>query len=148
MRLEGEEQAWKRVLTPAEQTQVKAALQTVARGHTAVSPPAPAPPEQGGMRWADVPAAVTAACNDVEAAVVATAGGEEEGWYLFDIRTIEDWPGALAVERVDGPGVYRTEAEIGRFPDEPARRARAEALLAALAARMKAFGAKRAFAEE
>jgi hypothetical protein len=147
-RIDEEEQAWKRVLTPAEEAEATAAMRSVARGHTVVERPAPAPPAEGGMRWSDLRAAVAGACRDVEAAVVHVAERDDGAAYRFDIRTIEDWPAALTVERVPAPEVYRAAATVGRFPDEPARRARAEALLAALAAHMKAFGAKRAFAED
>ncbi|UCD76040.1 MAG: hypothetical protein JSV91_03780 [Phycisphaerales bacterium] len=139
----GEEAPLKLTLSPAEQTEVRRILRSVAEGEEPVNPPAAAP---RGMRFIDVPNAVRAACAEVEMAVVSTQriekGGGGGGGYKFALKTIEDWPAELVVMRTDDDRIYQATATVGRFED---RVARAERLLDALQKQMRAFGAKPRF---
>ncbi|MDY7109548.1 MAG: hypothetical protein SYC29_13010 [Planctomycetota bacterium] len=141
LRLTPEEERARLVLDEREQAAVLAALESAAEGQGPGEPPAPAP---HGIRWSDAPAAVAAACNDVEMAVVEMT--EEEGGDVLRFRLLaaEGWPGEVVLRRLPPPEVYSAEASIGRFPDKPARRARAERLLQAIDRYLEAFGAKRA----
>jgi hypothetical protein len=134
----------KKVLSDDDRARLLAAMRTVAEGHEPVNPPAPAP---GGMRWSDVPAAVAAACGASEMAVRRTVREQGGVRIRFELRTIEEWPGELIVDRVEGPATYRAEARIGRFPDEPECLGRAEKLLDQLAISMRRLGRKRGFNE-
>jgi hypothetical protein len=132
--------AMKQVLSPAEQTEVRQILRSVAAGEEPVNPPAPAPL---GMRFSDVPEAVRTACAAVEMAVVSSEPVEEgRGGLRFALKTIEDWPAELTVMRTGDEGVYEAIAKVGRFGNHTER---AEALLEALQRQMHAFGAKRRF---
>jgi hypothetical protein len=129
------------VLDEQDQAAVLAALHGAAEGEGPGEPPAAAP---HGIRWSDVPQAVAAACNDVEMAVVETT--EEEGGDVLRFRLLaaEGWPGEVVIRRLPPPEMYGAEASIGRFPDKPARRERAQRLIQAVDRYLKAFGAKRA----
>ncbi len=132
------------VLTPGQERASLAALRSVAEGERAVNPPGPAP---GGLRWSDVPAAVSAACDDpgVEMVIVQTIATppEDPQRYRFVLRTIEDWPGELVIRRARGQPVYEIESvSVGRFPSDPARRERARALAQAFEKHLEAFGRK------
>jgi hypothetical protein len=134
---------WKPVLSAEERGRTMDAMRGVAEGHEPADHAAPAP---GGMRFSDLRPALAAACRDVEAAVVRTV--EEEDGLHFHLRTIEDWPGLLVVRRAEGPEVYEiVELSFGRFPDDPDKLARAEALRGALHRWMLEYGAKRRFNE-
>lgn len=135
------------MLTPGQERTSLAALGSVAEGGRAVNAPGPAP---GGMRWSDVPAAVSAACDDpgVEMVIVETFATPPENpdRYRFVLRTIEDWPGELVIRRAVGQPVYEIESvSVGRFPSEPARRERAQALVQAFEKHLEAFGRKKWF---
>jgi hypothetical protein len=135
-----EEQRTRQVLDPDDQAVVWRTFRSLAEGHDPVNPPRT--PAQG-MAWEDVPAAVAAACDDIEAAVMSV--DESEDQYLYTLRTVEDWPGELLVRRADDRRVYVAQAWIGLFPDDPARVARAEALLDALERQLRAYGRKTRF---
>jgi hypothetical protein len=146
--LTAEEALERRVLDEGQQEEVLAAMRGVAAGHEVQRVPAPASERTGGMRWADVPAAVAGACDEIEAAVLRSeveAGGDR---YRFEILTVEDRRGELVVSRVPGPRLYEATATIGRFPADPADARRAHDLLEALGRQMKALGRKRAYPDE
>jgi hypothetical protein len=99
-----------------------------------------------------VPAAVSAACDDpgVEMVIVQTIATPTRNprHYRFVLRTIEDWPGELVIRRARGQRVYEIESvSVGRFPSEPQRRDRAEALVKAFENHLEAFGRKTWFNE-
>jgi len=143
LRLTDEEKRKPQWLGPEDQAEVRSALASVAVDHEVVDPPAPAPPETGGMRWADMELAVDEACAVVETAVIDVTPEENGRRLRFRLITIEDWPGTLVVDRTDGPGLYTAEVTFGRFPDDPKHAKRSRRLLAALEVNMKAFGRKR-----
>jgi len=93
---------------------------------------------------------VSAACDDlgVEMVVVQTIAipPEDPVRYRFLLRSIEDWPGELVIRRVDGDRVYEVESvSLGRFPSDPHRQQRSEALVKAFQEHLEAFGRKRWF---
>ncbi len=108
-------------------------------------------------RWSDVYAAVLYACDDAEMAVVRK---REFTWgWVFDIRTVEDWPATLIIQRSDSTegassipagavhrtgAIYHASAIVGRLHD---RSTRAQALLDAFDRHLLAFGRKRGHAE-
>jgi hypothetical protein len=141
-----QEEREKLVLSHADEAEMLSALKSIAAGRTPVDPPAPAPL---GMRWSDVPEAVDSACNEagVEMVVVRKIEADDGRSYRFVLETIEDWPGELVVRKVDGPEVYAAEAWVGRFPTEPARVARKDALLSALEKHMRALGREPGYGE-
>ena len=147
LRLDQAERSRKWNLGPADEADALAAMRGVAAGLASVEPPTAAPAEQGGMRWSDVHLAVLMACDEVEAAVFGTATNECGNERRYMLRTVEDWPGTLVVKRAASPRVYTATVTFGRFADEPKYQARGTALLAALARKMKAYGAKRQFRE-
>jgi len=145
LRLTPEESIRKSTYRPEDRRKARQALHEVAADHRPVNPPVPAPL---GMRFSDIERAVARACDDVEAAVVWTEPDEDGAGFVFSLRTVEDWPGEIAVRRVAGPEVYTAEAWFGRFPEEEKNLTRAKALRAALGKQMRAWGKKRAFVDE
>jgi hypothetical protein len=141
LRLTPEEERQVVVLGAAEQSEVHAAVRSVAEGHEPVDPPAPAPPEDGGMRFSDVPLAASAAASEIEAVVVAASVTEDGDTLTFRLRTIENFPGELVVTRAPRPVMYTAVASIGRFPDDHA--GRADTLVRALGFWMKVYGRKK-----
>ena len=132
----------KLLLSTADQAEILAAFQSIARGRTPVNPPRPAP---GGLRWSDVQqAAAWAVAEDgVEMAIVQTL--RHDWGYTFRLKTIEDRPAQLVVRRRDDRSVYETTATVGRFGDDHQR---AEKLRAAFDHFMHAFGRKRGFNDD
>lgn len=112
-------------------------------GHHPARKVSAATAEAGRVRWSDLEAAVSYACDDAEVAVVETTEREGGDEFVFRIRTVEDWPGEIVVRRVDPPKVYRAEVSIGRFSGEHADRC--DRLLRAIDARMRSFGRKRKY---
>lgn len=127
------------VLNGQEQQRAEQAFAQFAAGHKPVNPPraAPNPP---GMRWSDVEIAVSYACDDAEVAIISTTIDQSKTRFHFQLKTIEDWPGNLVVERTNDDRVYIATATIGLFDDHPDRVA---LLLSSLQKQMKAFGKKR-----
>jgi hypothetical protein len=116
-----------------------ASMRAVAGDHQPIDPPRPR-----AAVFADIPRAVALAAGDTEMAVLSTHTSEDR--HTFMLRTVEDWPVSLVVEKTphDPPG-YTATAEVGYFED---RIARAEALINALAKRMEDIGRRRRFAQE
>lgn len=131
----------KLVLDESEQASLVHAMQAAARGHEIKNPPRAVSAADGGMRWTDMEAAVGAACDDAEMAVVRSVStGDPVARWEFTLQTIEDWPGILVVERRPTPVVYEATTSIGRFPELSDRRARAETLLEALREQLLKYG--------
>ncbi|NNM24516.1 MAG: hypothetical protein HKO59_00790 [Phycisphaerales bacterium] len=122
-------------------------MRSVAPGYRITRTPTPAAAIDGRVRWADIPAAARAACREAEIAVVAATANADATAWTFSLRTIEDWPGTLHVERRPPPDHYAATASIGRFPDLPERRVRAEAVLDQLREKLLAYGRKRSWDE-
>lgn len=97
-------------------------------------------PAEKGVRWSDVPVAVAYACDEAEMAVVQTI--KKPSAYEFRLRTIEGYPGELAVWQADDDRIYQATATIGHYGD---RTHRAQQLLKAFEHQMRAFGKKRKF---
>jgi hypothetical protein len=137
-----EEEMQKPMLSDAEMAAVWRGIGEVAADHEQVNRPRPA---ATGRRWSDMPSAIKLATGAVETAVVEA--DVREGGRVIECRlmTVEGWPGRLVVSRVDGPDLYEAEAEIGRFPNEPARRERAEMLVKALDRALLALGRRPGF---
>jgi hypothetical protein len=99
-----------------------------------------------GVRWSDIPRAVTSACDELGVEMAVIRMTEEPDRYEFELRTIEGWPAKLVIARGHGGGrggVYEiTEVWVGRFPDEPARVSRAQALVKAFQKHLKRLGAQ------
>lgn len=129
-----------RVLNASEQIQVASSFHATATGQVAHRTIGPA---AGGIRWSDLDLALSYACDDVEMAVVHTTLHE---WGVeCQLRTIDDYPATLTVERIDDGSTYNATAVVGRFGD---RFDQAEALLAALDRQWHAFGSKRSIRRE
>lgn len=146
------ETAYARILSPQDRQHVVAAFNSLTINHAPIQRPQAAGEATYGQRWEDVYAAVLFACDEVEMAVVGKtevkvgANNRDTVGWTFRVRTVEDWPGTLTIQRIalspdsSGPQrVYEAQASIGEFGD---RTARAEALLAALDHQMTAFGRK------
>ncbi len=129
-----------RELTPAERSAALEAMHALAAGAAPKDPPAPAPGKRK-VRWLDVEPAAEAALAEIEATYTAKHFDPGNDTWRFDIVTVEASPGELIVRRVDGEGIYEARAWIGRFPDRPEHRERAEKLLAAFDEQMKKLGA-------
>jgi hypothetical protein len=94
-----------------------------------------------GVRWADVPLAVAEACDEEGVEMTVVRKLEDPDQFVFELRTVESWPGRLVVRRGQGAEVYQiTEAWIGRFPDDPDRVQRAEALVRAFKEQLERLG--------
>lgn len=91
-----------------------------------------------GIRWDDLPSAVTDACAEVQMAVVRSEPIDDG--IRFELWAIEDRPGSLTVRPLDSAPYYTAEARIGRFNDEPER---VKALLNALDRSWRAWGRKK-----
>lgn len=135
----GDETRHKRVLDARDQAAVRRAFRASADGYLQVAPPHPA---AHGVRWSDVPAAVAAACEDTEMAVVRTVESQAGSALEFQLRTVEDWPATLWVRRTDDDRRYEARAVVGLFGD---RHDRAQALIEAFDRRLRAYGRKRGF---
>jgi hypothetical protein len=102
-----------------------------------------------GVRWSDIPLAVSAACDELGVEMVVVRETVEPDRFVFELRTIEGWPAGLVIRRGEGGGrggrgeVYDVEdVWVGRFPDDPARVARAEALVRAFRKHLERLGAQ------
>jgi hypothetical protein len=133
-----DEARYRQVLNASEQGRLESAFEELAQNHVAVDPPRPR-----GLRWADVPAAVSQACGEAEMAVVNVA--EFQWGYRYTLLTVEDYPATLMVRKTNDAKVYAAEATVGRFDDHPDR---AATLLNALDESMVVLGKKRSFAQE
>lgn len=90
------------------------AMRLAANGYAAGPAPAPAPYARG--RWDDIDLAVYWAIAE-PGVELATVRRRDFAWgFIYDLKTIEGWPGTLTIERVDGPRVYEVRASIGLFP--------------------------------
>jgi len=131
------------LLSSAEQSEVIAAMKTVAIDHTPSQPR----PFVREMRWSDLPAAVSAACDQpgVEMVIVQQ---EQVAWgTVFHLRTVEDRPAMLEVRRRDDERLYEARAMIGHFnlaKDE----ARANLLLQEVDRAMERYAKKKRLPEE
>ncbi len=90
------------------------------------------------LGWSDVPAAAYESARSTEMAVESQRL-EGEVWF-FSIRTLDDVPGLLRVERRPAPEYVLVTASIGRSDQ---RRRDADDLVAAFYDSLRAFGAKR-----
>jgi hypothetical protein len=127
--------------TPHEREALAAMRSVTGEPHTAQRPAA-AP--RG--RWADVRLAVAEACDQEGVEMTVVRLHEEPDQYVFELRTVESWPGRLVIRRGTGGEVYRVvEVTIGRFPEEPQRVERAQALLKAFGERLERLGRQRWF---
>ncbi|MHC5001891.1 MAG: hypothetical protein ACYTJ0_02095 [Planctomycetota bacterium] len=122
-------------LDALDRARIREAWQVAAGDHEPVRRPAPAP---RGIRWEDLPAAVAAACGEVQMAVVRDE--PVEGGLRFELRTVDDRPGELTVVATEAAPYYRAEATVGRFRDQDRW---ADALLAELDRQWRAFGRKK-----
>ena len=132
-----EEAQLKPVLDARDENRVERSFGDLASGHKPVNPPRRAPM---GVRWSDVELAVPEACADAEMAVVETFLSDDKSRYEFRLKTIEDFPATLTVQRTNDSSVYERSATVGRFNDHPER---VNDLLKALDKQMRAFGRKR-----
>ncbi|MCP3905690.1 MAG: hypothetical protein GY715_18850 [Planctomycetes bacterium] len=137
-----EEESLKPMLTADEMDAAWGEIGLVAEGHEQVNRPRPAPE---GRRWSDMGTAIKLASGYVEATVVSTDVEDDGRRLRSNLMTVEGWPGVIVVTRVEGPEIYTAEASIGRYPDEPARRRRADALVAALDRALVALGRRPRF---
>lgn len=124
---------------PSRDAQVLQALRLAASDHPAAAPPTPASHERG--RWEDIDLAVYWAVAEPGVELATVRRRDFEWGFIYDLKTIEGWPGVLIIERVDGPRVYEARASIGRFLNT--RASREQALINAIDRWMRALGRKR-----
>ena len=128
-------------LTPRQQAEVMRSFKALAAGATVVNPPAPAP---RGVRWSEIPQALTWACNEDGVEMVIVRTYQDLDGYDFTLRTIEGWPARLVIGHGRGEQVYEvTEVSVGRFPDNPDRVERGAALVEALQTWLRTMGARK-----
>ena len=126
-------------LTAAQRARILAALESIDFGEVEPDPPGKAPL---GVRWSDIPLALRNAANETGVEMVIVTTEVEPDRYVFNLKTIESWPGRLVIRRAGGGKVYKIEKVwIGRFPEEPQRVARAEKLVEAFEKELKRLGA-------
>jgi hypothetical protein len=101
-------------LDGAEQGDARRILESVTVGHTISGPSAFRAAFPRG-RWSDVPAAARDACDQCELGIFDT--DNQTDLITFTVRTADDRPGTLTVNRVSGKTVYSASATIGRFGD-------------------------------
>jgi hypothetical protein len=142
--LEPGEENQKAILSSQDRSEALAAMQSgTGKPPRNAQRPGRAPQ---GVRWSDIPVALEAqegafGEQGVEMTVVRKVEQPDE--YAYELRTVEGWPGTLVIRRVDGDQVYEiTELRIGRFPDDPERVERAEALVRAFRQHLKRLGAQ------
>jgi hypothetical protein len=131
------EPKWERALTNYDQKEVEAAFRGFSEGQPQQDRPLPSET----ARWEDLPLALDDATDDAEVAVVARL--IEADQHTYQLKTTDNVPGTLVIERVHGPHAYRATAHFGRTirDDQTAQR-----LLRALAQRMSEAARKRRFA--
>lgn len=134
LRLTPEEKGLKLIFDSSDQARVRQGLRSVAGDHEVGSPPT----TSGSIRWSDVPLALDYACAEVEMAIVQTI--VEPQRYVFRLKTIDDRPGEITLQRVDDDRVYTAQASVGRLGDDEKLSLR---LLSELDRQMQLFGAKR-----
>jgi hypothetical protein len=119
----------KAILTGADQSEALAAMQ--------------AGPAPRGVRWSDIPDAVSEACDELGVEMAVVRETEEPDRFVFELRTIEGWPVRLVIRRGVSGGVYEIEElGVGHFPDDPERVRRGEALVKAFRKHLKRLGAQ------
>jgi hypothetical protein len=131
------EQSQRWLLNEAQQREVKAVMTTLAHDHQPIAPPQPA---EYGVRWSDVPMAAHYAAMEVEMAIVQRQRQDDQ--WRFTLRSANERPAVLIVQREQPPTVYSATATVGLFEDDVSSAAK---LLEAFDVQMRAFGAKRAF---
>ena len=142
LRLTDEEAKIRWTIDRRDHGQILKAMRSVAPDHRPAERPAPAP---HGVRWGDVPAAAFYAAQEAEMAIIRTepevdAANDEVRRFTFTLRTIDDRPATLVVERKPEPDIFVATATCGRFGDQEAWAAR---LVEAFEKKMIAFGRKR-----
>lgn len=139
-RLTDDEPRWRNVLSGSEQSEVSAAMGSVAAGATVVERPQRAP---HGVRWSDVEAAASAAAAEVEMAIVRTVKLPDAApGFEFILKSVDDRPASLTVRRLESDRVYEAAATVGRFGDDHVTEKK---LLAAFERFMHDYGNKRRF---
>lgn len=130
---EGETYGATHVLSETERSSVVSTMAAAlggGRGYPLVQAPAM-------MAWEDVPQAAAAGARKVEMAV-ADSELVNDVWF-FTIRTLDDVPGVLRVQKVSPPECVLVTASVGRFDQRDAQSA---ALVAAFYDRLRAYGRK------
>ncbi len=126
-------------LTAAQKARILAALESVDFGEVEPDPPGKAPL---GVRWSDIPLALRNAANETGVEMVIVTTEVEPDRYVFNLKTIESWPGRLVIRRAGRGRVYEIEEVwIGRFPKEPQRVARSDKLVDAFEKELERLGA-------
>ncbi|MHC4769451.1 MAG: hypothetical protein ACYTEI_12165 [Planctomycetota bacterium] len=135
------EEDQKAILTGADQSEALAAMQAgTGRPPRDAERPGPAP---RGVRWSDIPDAVSEACDELGVEMAVVRETEEPDRFVFELRTIEGWPVRLVIRRGVSGGVYEIEElGVGHFPDDPERVRRGEALVKAFQKHLKRLGAQ------
>ena len=139
LQLTPEEKATKRQLSAQDRQQMVQIMTSVAENHEVVDPPHVA---EHGVRWSDIPIAMTYACKNVEMAIVKTI--ETDDQTVFELKTIDNQPGRFEIHQVDDNSIYEIKlVEVGRFSN-PKNQNAAMALKEEFEKQLRLFGKKRA----
>ncbi len=128
-------------LTGRQQAAALKAMKGVSAGHTVVNRPALAP---GGIRWSEIPLAVTWASGQDGVEMTITDTFEDPDEFQFELLTIENLPARLVIVEGTGDRVYEVRSvSVGRFPDEPRHVERAALLVSHFEARLRVLGGRK-----
>lgn len=129
------------IMDTSQRSSVVAAMQsTVAGGAT----PQPMTRAKGGMRWSDVPLAVSIAAGKAEMGLLSSSESETKDTWTFSLLTLDSAPVSLVVVRRPPPDMFLATATVGSFGE---RRAEAERLVRNFRMTIKDLGRKRETAD-
>lgn len=133
----GEEHDARLLLDPQQDREVVSAMRTATSDGTKPYPLERAP---DGMRWSDVPLAVSIAAGKAEVGVVSSEQSADGNTWTFRLVTLEAAPVSLVIERKPPPDMFLATATVGSFGE---RKAEAERLLREFRMTIKDLGRKR-----
>lgn len=133
----GEEHDARLVLSPRQDREVVSAMRTATADGAKPLALERAP---DGVRWSDVPLAVSIAAGKAEVGVVSSDQSADGNTWTFRLVTLEAAPVSLVIERKPPPDMFLATATVGSFGE---RKAEAERLLREFRMTIKDLGRKR-----
>lgn len=133
----GERDDARLILSPQQDREVVSAMRSAVSDG---SKPLPLERAPDGMRWSDVPLAVSIAAGKAEVGVVSSEQSADGNTWTFRLVTLESAPVSLVIERKPPPDMFLATATVGTFGE---RKADAERLLREFRMTVKDLGRKR-----
>lgn len=125
------------IMSDAQRAEVVAAMQSTVAGGAA---PQPLTQAEDGMRWSDVPLAVSIAAGKSEMGMLSSSESQSKDTWTFSLVTLDSSPVSLVIVRKPPPDMFLATATVGSFGE---RKAEAERLVRNFRMTVKDLGRKR-----